>query len=139
MFSGCGGRLTTDNRQLTTDMNTIDKGHIGENIAGDFLHDNGFDILHRNWHCRWGEIDIIAQSPDGAIVFVEVKSARSNKFGDPVEWVTRRKVEKIVKSANQFLLDNDIDDVPLRFDIITVDLRTREVTHYPDAFMVERD
>jgi len=118
-------------------MNTLDKGHIGENIACDFLHKHGYGILHRNWWCQWGEIDIIAHSCNGTIVFVEVKSAGGDKFGDPVEWVTRRKVERIVKSASQFLLDSDVDDVPLRFDIITVDLRTREATHYPDAFMAD--
>jgi len=94
-------------------------------------------IEETNWRCRWGEIDIIALSPDGILVFVEVKSGYSRRFGHPCEWVTPKKAEKLIKSARQYMLDRNICDVPVRFDVIAVDFGSDRIIHITDAIMVE--
>ena len=114
------------------------RGISGESIAARYLEQNGYEIIERNWYCRWGEIDIIARSPDGILVFAEVKSCgESNKFGDPLEWITPSKIRKIVKSTRQFLFENEIDDTPVRFDILTIDLRNERVEHFENAFTAD--
>ena len=111
------------------------RGISGESIAARYLEQNGYEIIERNWYCRWGEIDIIARSPDGILVFAEVKSCgESGKFGDPLEWITSSKIRKIIKSTRQFLFENEIDDTPVRFDVLTVDLSDGRVEHFKDAF-----
>ncbi len=103
-------------------------------MAVKYLTERGYKISHRNWYCRWGELDIIAISPDDVLVFVEVKSGRSKKFGEPVEWITHTKREHLLESARQFILENQIDDVPLRFDVITIDLASGKIKHFINAF-----
>ncbi|EAX48690.1 protein of unknown function UPF0102 [Thermosinus carboxydivorans Nor1] len=69
-------------------------GKMGENAAADYLARNGYKILMRNYRCRIGEIDIVAER-QGTIVFVEVKTRSSEKFGFPAEAVNYRKQQKL--------------------------------------------
>ena len=69
-------------------------GQLGENYACHFLQEKGYTVLDRNFHSRFGEIDIIAQE-NGALVFVEVKTRRNTKHGFPEDAVTDDKLEKI--------------------------------------------
>ncbi|WP_408643039.1 YraN family protein [Thermosinus carboxydivorans] len=75
-------------------MNNIMMGKMGENAAADYLARNGYKILMRNYRCRIGEIDIVAER-QGTIVFVEVKTRSSEKFGFPAEAVNYRKQQKL--------------------------------------------
>ena len=116
---------------------SIDRGREGEQLAREYLTAQGYLIEETNWRCRWGEIDIVALSPDGILVFVEVKSGYSRRFGHPCEWVTPKKAEKLIKSARQYMLERNICDVPVRFDVIAVDFGSGRITHITDAIMVE--
>lgn len=69
-------------------------GRYGEDVAVRHLHDQGLVILERNWRCRAGEIDIVARHGD-VLVFCEVKTRRSDRFGSPVEAVTPRKLARM--------------------------------------------
>lgn len=110
-------------------------GHQYEQVAADYLRRQGFDIVHENYRTGHLEIDLIARSA-GVLVFVEVKAARSEKaFGHPAEWVDRRKVERLVRAAQRYVAENDVDRCDLRFDVIT--FTGGKLEHYPDAFRAE--
>ncbi len=100
-------------------MDHIKTGLRGENIALDYLRNEGYIIIERNYRCYLGEIDIIAK--DGNIlVFVEVKSRRSCKFGMPQEAVGTKKQKKISMIAMFYLHEKNLSDVNARFDIVAV-------------------
>ena len=77
-------------------------GNIGESLAEGYLIDKGYKILARNYKNKIGEIDIIAQEND-RIIFVEVKSRASAKFGYPREAVNYYKQQKIRRVAEVYL------------------------------------
>lgn len=94
------------------------KGAWGENAACGFLNQKGFHIVSRNFHTRFGEIDIIAE--DGAyIVFAEVKTRKNTRFAEAREFVTESKQKRILESAKLWLADNPTKLQP-RFDVIEV-------------------
>lgn len=101
--------------------NTRDFGNTGENIACDFLRKNGYKILKRNFRSRFGEIDIIA-TKDGNLIFLEVKTRWSKKFGDPKEAVTVWKLQKIRKTAEFFCLINPSLPRNIRIEVVALDL-----------------
>lgn len=69
-------------------------GRRGEDLAADYIASIGMSALWRNWRCRFGEIDIIAESDD-SIVFIEVKTRRGLSAGDPLEAVTPLKLARL--------------------------------------------
>ena len=81
----------------------------------------GYDILERNYRAIRGEIDVIAQDGD-FIVFVEVKTRRSLKFGLPQTAVTTQKQRQISKVALAYLQAKNLFDAPCRFDVISIHL-----------------
>ncbi|MEJ2689334.1 MAG: YraN family protein [Deltaproteobacteria bacterium] len=93
-------------------------GLQGEEAAVRYLQARGYKILERNFRCRAGEVDIIAEEK-GDLVFVEVKARSSNRFGDPAEAVTSRKQGQISKAALCYLGDRHHGKAA-RFDVVTV-------------------
>lgn len=92
-------------------------GNWGEDAVCRDLESRGAKILARNYHYRrLGEIDVIAKIGE-YIVFVEVKTRRTSKFGTPAEYVDRRKQEKLIKAALGYLNGRDL---PARFDVAEV-------------------
>ena len=83
-------------------MERISKGKQGEDAAASFLAKEGYKIVERNFRCPLGEIDIVAVDK-GILVFVEVKTRSSNKFGLPEEAVNRRKQHQIIKAAQFYI------------------------------------
>lgn len=100
-------------------MDHIKTGRRGENIALDYLKNEGYIIIERNYRCYLGEIDIIAKE-GGILAFVEVKSRRSRRFGTPQEAVGAKKQKKISMIAMFYLQEKKISDVNARFDIVAV-------------------
>ena len=99
--------------------NNIEKGKKGEDIAAARLRKEGCRIVERNYRCRYGEIDIIAMDA-GDIVFIEVKSRKSDNFGSPEEAVGITKQRKISKVALNYLQEKGLADHNARFDIVAV-------------------
>lgn len=93
-------------------------GACGEDAACAFLKKHKHKIIERNYKNRYGEIDIITKN-GGDIVFVEVKTRTSEKFGTPAEAVTYYKKQRIVGAAKKYLADNNID-MNVRFDVVEV-------------------
>ena len=106
-------------------------GILGEKQAKDFLIKNKYKIIKTNYTCPVGEIDIIAKQKD-VIVFVEVKTRTSAKFGLPRESVTPFKQNKIRSVATCYLKENMLLNSPVRFDVI--DILEGNITHIPNAF-----
>lgn len=93
-------------------------GTLGEDIATAFLQKKGYAVIRRNFLCRVGEIDIIAQKGE-YLCFVEVKLRRNADYGEAREFVTRSKQKKIILAAKYYLLKNRTELQP-RFDVVEV-------------------
>jgi putative endonuclease len=103
------------------DRRRIDTGKRGEAIAAAYLERMGYVVLERNYRCRFGEIDIVAR--DGTTVcFVEVKSRRSARYGDPQLAVHAKKQEKMIRTARHYLAGRGLEDRPARFDVAAIRL-----------------
>lgn len=91
-----------------------------ETLACEYLIQQGYRILHRNFRCRQGEIDLIARD-QGYLVFIEVKYRRNRGEGDPSEAVDARKQARILHTARYYMTRYHIpEDTPCRFDVVTV-------------------
>lgn len=95
------------------------KGDQGEARAARCLEERGCAILARQWRCRFGELDIVARSPEGVLCFVEVKRRGRNSIGLPREFVDSRKQERLRKAAAAYLSAH-APDAPARFDVAEV-------------------
>lgn len=112
-----------------------EKGKIGEEVAIEFLKSRGYDILEQNYYYNHGEIDIIATENE-TLVFVEVKSRRSEKFGEPQESVTPKKQELLRRTAEGYVAERNITDRECRFDVVAVMFRdgAAECTLFKNCF-----
>ena len=110
-------------------------GKKGEDAAAKYLLQKGYKIIERNWIHHKYEIDIIATDTD-FILFVEVKTRSSSRWGNPEEAVSKGKIKRIVEAADFYLRDKEID-LPARFDIISAVWTGKifEIDHIDDAFM----
>ena len=101
-------------------------GDLGEHLVSQWLQSKSYCILHHSWHCRWGEIDIIAEDKaTPTLIFVEVKTRKSfNWDNDGLEAVSQLKQQKIIRSAALFLAKNTrYADHFMRFDVALVNYR----------------
>jgi putative endonuclease len=94
-------------------------GTKGESLAAWYLKKKGYKIIEQNYRSHLGEIDIIAKEKK-TIVFVEVKSRRSVRFGSPKWAVTPKKQRKISMVALYYLKTTRQTDVKARFDVVAV-------------------
>lgn len=103
-----------------------------EQLAMDYLREQGAKILAKNFYFHGGEIDLIVKDNE-YVCFIEVKYRKSNQFGTPEEAVTLSKQKKIIRGANVFLYKNRYPtDTPCRFDVISV--LGQEITWIKNAF-----
>jgi putative endonuclease len=109
-------------------------GDSYEKSAAQYLVDRGYEIIARNWTAEHKEIDLIAVR-NKTLVFVEVKGGRSKKFGHPSERVDRKKRENLIRAAEQFIVERELEGYDFRFDLITI--YRGHLEHYPDAFQRE--
>ncbi|MFH6945479.1 YraN family protein [Flavobacterium sp. FlaQc-50] len=109
-------------------------GKKGEELAVEFLLENGYEILDRNWTFQKAEIDIIAQK-ENILAIIEVKTRSSIDFGLPQEFVKPKKVQLLVKAVNAYINDREID-FEVRFDIIAIHKKGESfaIEHLTDAF-----
>lgn len=100
----------------------LNKRNIGakyEKIAGEYLRQQGYEIIQYNFYNRIGEIDIVAKH-EGYLVFVEVKYRNTERKGVPLEAVSSQKQRAICKCATYYLKKNQLYDVPIRFDVVGI-------------------
>ena len=104
-------------------MNVLDRHKLGkkaELLACQFLQAKGLRLLQQNYHCYYGEIDLIMQNQDD-IVFVEVRCRRRTDYGNAFESISKTKIARLIKTANHFLqMKKWLDKVNSRFDVIAI-------------------
>ena len=110
-------------------------GTEAENQAANFLESKGYEILERSYQYGHKEIDLICRK-ENTIVFVEVKAARSNKFGEPQSWVTDAKQKNLIAAAQGYIQDHDVTGFDFRFDVIAYSRIKNDVrlNHFESAF-----
>lgn len=115
-------------------------GKAGEEAAVQYLREHGYQILERNYRCRFGEIDLIAR--DGRVLaFVEVKTRRSQKYGPAAAAVTREKQRHLIKASQLYLIQMKKADELCRFDVVTVAMEAQlpHIELIKDAFQSTSD
>lgn len=96
-------------------------GRWGENLACQYLEENNYKIIERNFLCRQGEIDIIAKDiTKNELVFIEIKTRSNLKYGNPADAVNKEKQKHMVEAIRYYLYKNHINNVPIRIDVIEV-------------------
>jgi putative endonuclease len=129
---------SVENSLVSKDMMSKrqDVGARGEKLAVDHLKRRGYKIIQRNFRCREGEIDIIAQKGE-CLVFVEVRTKKNIAFGTPEESVTLSKREKLISLANAYLQAYDKPPLSWRIDVVAVELtpenRVSRLNHIENA------
>ncbi|WP_455538212.1 YraN family protein [Terrisporobacter sp.] len=114
-------------------MNNIEKGKLGEEIALKYIISKGGRIIEQNYRTKMGEIDLIAKM-NGELVFVEVKSRSNINYGYPCEAVNYKKKRKIINAAKYYILDNCLENISVRFDVIEIYLSNKKINHIINAF-----
>jgi putative endonuclease len=113
-------------------------GDLGEKIAEKFLKAKGFKIIKKNYRYERAETDLIViDETNKLLVFVEVKTRRNKKFGEPEESVHFYKQEQLLKSSNGFLMNNiQYEEWEKRFDVISIFIEDdkRTIKHIENAF-----
>ena len=111
------------------------RGEPGEDLACAHLRALGMKVLARNYRCRSGEIDVVAEDR-GTLVFVEVKERRSDSHGSAVEAVTAEKRRRILRAARIYAATHGQSDASIRFDVLAIDWSAEgpRVRHDAGAF-----
>ena len=110
-------------------------GKKGEQLAVDFLLQNNYKIIARNYRFLKAEIDIIARKKD-VLVAIEVKTSSSIDYGNPQDFINPKKIKLLVSAMDNFVVENDLE-VEVRFDIIAIIKQKNafEIEHLEDAFL----
>ena len=96
-------------------------GSHGEQLAVEYLTEHGFTIVATNWHCQYGEIDIVARDGD-TTVFVEVRTRRSSTSEAAFASITPAKQARMVAAAQMYLQEHNQEDTAWRIDVIGIAL-----------------
>jgi putative endonuclease len=94
-------------------------GDRGEDLAAAVLKKQGYKILERNYRTPIGEIDLVAKQ-GGTLVFIEVKTRRSSRFGSPQEAVHPAKQERLRNLAEYYLSQKGLGEITVRFDVVGI-------------------
>ncbi|HVS91403.1 MAG TPA: YraN family protein [Mucilaginibacter sp.] len=113
----------------------LDLGRKGEGLAKTFLESAGYEILDENWTHGKCEVDLVAYK-DGRMIFVEVKTRSGNNFGEPEDFVDKRKQRLLAVAADEYiyLMDHQGE---VRFDIVSILFdknADHTLKHIEDAF-----
>lgn len=107
--------LEKENKQ----MGKISLGEYGEDFTCRFLKTKRYKIIERNYRSLWGEVDIIAKDKD-TLVFIEVKTRSSDRFGPPESSVTRTKQNRIRRIAEAYIKTSKYRNLCFRFDVVSI-------------------
>ena len=93
-------------------------GITGEQIAIEFLIENNFEILEKNWRYKRAEVDVIAKK-DNWIIIVEVKTRSSGNFDSLADSINKTKIRMLTEAAEAYIMQNDLEN-EVRFDVISI-------------------
>ncbi len=94
-------------------------GKRGEDMAVQDLIRRNYSIVARNWHCKFGELDIVAQQNTN-MVFIEVKTRAGDNPGNPFENITPTKCKRLIASVHLYLAQHHLDNIQWRIDAIGI-------------------
>jgi putative endonuclease len=94
-------------------------GQAGEERAAAWYRARGYRVRARNWRCREGELDLVVRQAR-TLVFVEVKTRRTDRFGIPAEAITATKQQRLRALARRYLEDTGARPGALRFDVVSI-------------------
>lgn len=108
------------------------KGNQGEEMAANYLRENGYQIIDQNNSTKFGELDIIA-TKDNILTFIEVKFKQTEDYGTPEEMIGKNKLAQVKRTAEMYLLTNP--DIAKQFNVYQIDAiciveETGRITHY---------
>lgn len=101
-------------------MSRSQLGEWGESVARRHIEAKGYAVIAVNWRCREGEIDLVARDRS-TLVFVEVKTRTSDRFGPPEEAVTAPKLDRMQRAAAAYLATFGSPDIDWRIDVVAID------------------
>lgn len=108
-------------------------GSYGEDLAASYMEKMGMEVIERNFHGRFGEIDIIAWDGD-ILVFTEVKTRQDKKYGSALEAITPAKLNKIIKTAHFYMEVEDHRDRQIRIDAAEIYLDPEEIKYHKNIY-----
>uniref|UniRef100_A0A7C4CD70 UPF0102 protein ENS41_08200 n=1 Tax=candidate division WOR-3 bacterium TaxID=2052148 RepID=A0A7C4CD70_UNCW3 len=117
-------------------MNRQVLGETGERLARAYLTRRGLKVLAANHRSRLGEVDLICLDA-GTIVFVEVKTRTTGRFGPPAAAVDFRKQDRLRRLAEEYVIANHLESAPVRFDVLSIIYAppaSPELEYIPGAF-----
>ena len=116
--------------------NRAELGRKGQQLAEKFLRRKRYRLRARNYSCAYGEIDLITQHK-GTIVFVEVRTQSSDRWGKPIDVLSNAKKERVTRTAKSYMYQYNLTKKPFRFDFIQIinDGSSKPIIeHIEDAF-----
>lgn len=116
-------------------MKTQHIGQRGETLAREYLEKQGYEFITANWRCKAGEIDLVMKTPEGVLVFVEVRMRRPTQFGLGYETVAWQKQRKLIRAAKWYMQSTRWRG-DARFDVVSIidHPGRQEIEHIPNAF-----
>ncbi len=116
---------------------TKSRGDLAEEQASHWLQSRGLKLMESNFHCRFGEIDLI-MNEGSTLVFVEVRYRKQSRFGSAAESVNYRKQQKLLTTANIYLQKKGYHDRPCRFDVLAISGSDQQQFNWiKDAFQAQ--
>ncbi len=94
-------------------------GKLGEKLTVKYLKSKGYKVIEKNFECRQGEIDIIAQDKK-ELVFIEVKTRTNIKYGSPAEAVNNLKQKHLIKAVKYYLYSRHLENEFIRIDVVEI-------------------
>lgn len=117
-------------------LNQNNTGLEAEKLAATFLLNQGLTLLAQNYHCRYGEIDLIMQETK-TLVFIEVRLRKNSLFGGAGSSITPQKMQKLILTSQHYLQTHNLNQSsqPCRFDAILMDVvDTKSIEWVRNAF-----
>ncbi len=115
-------------------------GKWGEDQAARYLEEKGYQLVARNVRTEYGELDLVVIK-EGKLVFVEVKTRSSGKYGRPEEAITEQKIQHLVESALSYIAENPQVPGDWQIDVIAIETgqpgQDPVITHFEDAIRDE--
>lgn len=116
---------------------SVEKGKYAEDVAVSYLETNGITVIDRNYRFMNAEVDIVAFQ-ENEVVFVEVRSLKSELFGRPEETINQAKQKQVFQAAEAWLYEKRMEGARVRFDVVSVltnyDDSDPVITHFRNAF-----
>lgn len=118
------------------------RGKFGEDYTAEYLINNGYKIIARNFRRKGGELDIVALN-DSILAVVEVKTRKFGGLTDGIDAMTNTKMRNIIRTAQRFIDETDTSFSEMRFDVAEVEVTTEEIpsvlsfNYFEDAFTAD--